>query len=147
MRALPVVLFGLIAAGCHSDHLWVTQMRVLDEDDGAFGGRLDIEVHLFDAASGKHLGCSDVEFVDSSGVTFDDLDAGFVGSQVDPSDLFGRQVRIDVIEDDSDPCPAPPHLASGDDPVGTSGPIDGDALGQTGPLSFGNVASITLEVY
>lgn len=153
MRALlaGLLLFGVVfgGGGCHigPDRLWITQIEVLGESDGLT--RLDIEVHLFDRASRAHLGCSSLEPVDVSGELFE-LEASFrdaSGRRVEPADLFGRDVVIEVIEDDFEPCPAPPDLANGDDPVGTSGPIFGEDLGLTGPLSFENVAVLTLELY
>jgi hypothetical protein len=153
MRALlaGLLLFGIVSgvAGCHDgpDRLWITQIEVLGESDGLT--RLDIEVHLFDMASRAHLGCSSLESVDESGTLYD-VEGFFTdmsGRRVEPADLFGRDVVIEVIEDDVEPCPAPPDIAGGDDPVGTSGPIFGEDLGLTGPLSFENVAVLELALY
>ena len=148
MRALLIGLFGL-GAGCFGsgpDRLWIDRIEVLDEDDGLT--RLDIEVHLFDDATGRHLGCSSLEPVDVAGMTYD-LEAYFEadGRRVEPGELFGHDVVIEVIEDDVGPCPEPPDLAAGDDPVGTSGPIAGELLGTTGPLRFENVALLELGLY
>jgi hypothetical protein len=66
---------------------------------------------------------------------------------IDPIDLVGLDVYLMVIEDDSVACPAPPDFdAAGDDPVGTSGPLAGDQLGLTGPLSFEDVVSLEMEI-
>jgi hypothetical protein len=139
-----------LAAGCTErespDRLWIDAIRVLDEDDG-LGGALEIEVHLR-TATGAYLGCASLEPVDVSSQTYDGLDAFFVRSvdsdRLEPFDLGGLDVRIEVIEDDQLPCPVAPDIAGGDDPVGTSEVIAGEDLGATGTLRFENVALLEL---
>ena len=71
--------------------------------------------------------------------------------RVEPADLYGREVWIQAIEDDANPCPAQPSFisgeATGDDPVGTSAPMAGNTLGRTGPLQFDDVALLELGLH
>ncbi len=155
-RRLAFAAMLWLAAGCSSpepdpDRLWVDRIRVIDESDGLFG-LLDIEIHLFDHATGEHLGCSSLEPVDLADMTYE-LEAYFVRGKrrVTPADLSGHDVVIEVIEDDSDPCPSPPVFnpkdLAADDPVGTSAPIAGDLLGTTGPLNFGKVPLLEIGLH
>lgn len=153
VHALLAGLLGL-GAGCspEPDRLWIERIQVANEDDGIFSF-LEIEVHLFDHATRKHLGCARLESVDEADRTYP-LEEHFVHDwrdPVDPSELFGREVVIEVIEDDMNPCPAPPMFVpndpESDDPVGTSTPIAGDALGTTGTLRFDDVTLLVLAVH
>ena len=151
LAALAALAAALcLAAGCtereRPDRLWIDAIHVLNEDDG-LGSALDIEIHLR-TATGAYFGCASLEPVDVSGRTYENLDAHFVrsvgGDRLEPFDVRGLDVRIEVIEDDLDPCPVAPDIAGGDDPVGTSGVIAGEDLGATGTLRFENVELLEL---
>jgi hypothetical protein len=155
-RAWIVVVLGLGlglggSAGClppdGPDRLWINEIEVRDESDG--GTRLDIEVHLFDKATHEYFGCASLEEVDKVGVAYQ-FELFFIRpdrQRLEPHELRGRDVVIEVIEDDHGPCPMRPDIAGGDDPVGTSTPIAGTRLGTTGDLVFGEVVSLRLGLY
>ncbi|MCB9559795.1 MAG: hypothetical protein H6709_04885 [Kofleriaceae bacterium] len=128
------------------DLLWVSSIEVTGETDG-LGSLLEVEVHLFDADSGAFLGCAGqgqgLEDVDLDDVVYD-VFAPLVtpaGRRLDAADLAGRNLRLEVIEDDQLPCLAPPGPA--DDPIGTLGPVTVDDL-TAGELAFGNVLHLEL---
>ena len=83
--------------------------------------RLEVEIHFFDAISNEHLACASLVSVDRADVRYD------IDDQVAPiAALRGRQLRVEVIEDDADPCPVPPGPR--DDTIGLLGPITVDEL-------------------
>ncbi|MCA9673771.1 MAG: hypothetical protein H6708_15885 [Kofleriaceae bacterium] len=152
---MSLVVTSLLAAaaaagGCGTgpDRLWVTGLEVTNEIDF---GALDVEIHMFDVDTGEFLGCSGasegLRDVDASDVRYD-LDGWFrtpAGDRIDPDALFGIDVELQVIEDDADPCPAPPGPS--DDVIGISGPLPGEGLGDITPVSFDNVVYLELGVY
>lgn len=150
MRALlPVVMMGLL--GCSNTspvELRVHTLEVTREDDGI--SSLDIEIHIFDEATGEHLGCSGsdqgLEEVDASDVNYR-LNAHFRSAdrneRMTIDMVEGRTLIFDVWEDDARPCPTAPSDVDGDDPVGTSGPLQGDSI-DIGVLTFGNVNELEL---
>jgi hypothetical protein len=126
------------------DIAYATAIEVTQEYDW---GNLDVEIHLFDATTGEHLGCagalSGLERVDASDVSYPVL-AWFVdpaGATLPMSALAGRQLDVQVWEDDYAPCPAWP--ADGDDPIGASGAMSSIA---SVPRTFGNVVDLELAV-
>jgi hypothetical protein len=158
VRFLPAMLLGLslsslvACTGTNDPELEIDQIQVTGETDGI--SALDVEVHVFDADTDEWLGCAGqeqgLEQVDQSDVTYDvsafPEDGG--GFRLRDSDLFGRNIYFEVIEDDIDPCPAPPNFAGGDDLIGDSGPISGDSLGAPGlDLAFGRVDELGVTEY
>lgn len=147
-----IVVAGLTAlAGCVGDdgpQLRLTTLGVTGETDF---GLLDVEVHLFDATSHQHLGCSGqyegLEDVDASDVTYQ-VDAWFREPdrdvEVQPSALTGRSIELQVIEDDLARCPAPP--GPDDDVVGISPPLDRSVFDAGQPLAFDNVTAIRIVI-
>ena len=155
MRAIGVVLGACLLGGCFGvdpDDLWITRIEITGENDPL--SRLDVEVHMYDADTGEFVGCSGnehgLEPVDASDLRYP-VEAWFYDVQgdrrVDPEDLFGRNVVLEVWEDDGNPCPSPADSVDGDDPVGVSGPLPGEGLGEVGPLGFGNVVYLELAIY
>ena len=157
MRSLIKLSTALAAAavvagaGCviidDEPDLRITELMVTGENDW---GLLDVEVHLFDAFTYDHLGCSGraegLERVDANDTMYH-LDAWFrdpyTGDEVRPWVLNGREVEVQVVEDDEVACPAPPGLE--DDMIGISPPID-RAMVDRGPmLSFGR-ATVRLAI-
>lgn len=140
-------------AGCGGNdppELWITSIEITDEEDFS---RLDVELHLYDANSDEFLGCSGktdgMEDVDASDLEYS-IEAAFYDRddrRIHPRDLRGRDVIIEVWEDDGLPCPVPATTTDGDDPVGVSGPLAGDNIAALGALSFDNVVRLTLDVY
>ena len=155
MRTIGAVLFAFLLGGCFVDdppEIWVTDIEITGENDPL--SRLDVELHLYDADTQAFIGCSGndhgMERVDASDLRYP-IEAWFYDVQLDrrvhPDDLEGRNVSIEVWEDDGNPCPSPATSIDGDDPVGISGPLPGDGLGEIGPLSFGNVIYLELAIY
>ncbi|HVV82834.1 MAG TPA: hypothetical protein VHE35_07125 [Kofleriaceae bacterium] len=137
--------------GCIIDagpDLRLTRLEVTGENDF---GLLDLEVHLFDADTHEHLGCSGqdqgLEDADEDNVMYG-LDAWFVRPYSDgelrPWMLGGRTLEIQVIEDDADRCPAPPGAM--DDMIGISGPVDRDTFERAPMLSFDRVMAIQIQI-
>lgn len=144
---LPLVL-ALATGACgggSGDALRITDIEVTGETDF---GSLEVEVHLFDALDHTFLGCAGqgegLEDVDASDVTYA-VSAYFRGPdsdfEIDPLDLAGRSIEVQVIEDDTDPCPAPP--GPDDDVIGIATGIDFYA-GQT--VAFEDVTLLRIAV-
>lgn len=142
---LPLVL-ALATGACgggSGDALRITDIEVTGETDF---GSLEVEVHLFDALDHTFLGCAGqgegLEDVDASDVTYA-VSAYFRDSdfEIDPVDLAGRSIEVQVIEDDTDPCPAPP--GPDDDVIGIATGIDFYA-GQT--VAFEDVTLLRIAV-
>jgi hypothetical protein len=155
MRTIGAVLFASLLGGCFADdppEIWVTSIEITGETDPL--SRLDVELHLYDADTDQFIGCAGqdhgMERVDASDVRYP-IEAWFydvaLDRRVHPHDLELRDVVIEVWEDDGNPCPSPATSLDGDDPVGISGPLPGDGIGEVGPLSFGNVIYLEVEVY
>lgn len=146
-----LVIAGLGGAGCIVDSgpdLRITTLEVTGEVDF---GLLDVEVHLFDASTHEHLGCSG-EYEGLEGVDLDDvtyrLDAWvrepYADVAVAPRDLTGRMIELQVIEDDLGQCPDPPGLQ--DDVIGISPPLDRSTFDSGLMLSFDRVSTIQLVI-
>lgn len=150
MRAwlLPIVMMGTLGCTDGSPELRIYTLEVTREDDGI--SALDIEIHVFDEATGAHIACAGndqgLEEVDASDVNYR-LNAHFRrtdrSTRLTLDYVEGRTLIFDVWEDDSRPCPEPPSEMDGDDPVGTSGPLPGEAI-DIGVLTFGNVNELEL---
>ncbi|MBZ0233692.1 MAG: hypothetical protein K8M05_15300 [Deltaproteobacteria bacterium] len=112
-----------------ADIPYITQLNVI-ESDGF--GTLEVEVHLYDAATDAWLGCSGDEFGLANvamGNTLYNVQAWFVDASSRPlgvDQLAGRQLRIRVTEDDFAECPARP--GSDDDEIADWEPIAASAL-------------------
>jgi hypothetical protein len=158
IRLLPALFLGVsfsaLIGGCvgtSDPELEIDHLEVTGESDGI--SALDVEVHVFDADTGEWLGCAGqeqgLEEVDQSDVAYDVLaypeDAG--GFRLRDSDLFGRNVYFQVIEDDIDPCPAPPNYDGGDDLIGESGPLPGDIFSTPAHYSFDRVVDLGVSEY
>lgn len=148
MRALlPIAMLGMLGCTDDSPEVRIYTLEVTREDDGI--SSLDIEIHVFDE-TGAHVACSGndqgLEEVDASDINYR-LNAYFRradrNTRLTLDDVANRTLTFEVWEDDSRPCPTPPSDADGDDPVGTSGPLAGDAL-DIGVLTFGNVNELEL---
>jgi hypothetical protein len=128
---------------------YATSIEVSGETDGPFDSRLEVEIHLEDAAGG-HLGCAGepaLEGVDDNLIRYDVL-APFVdpsGNRISYDDLAGRDLEIFVMEDDTLPCPYAIDLGT-DDIIGTSAAIPAEDLFTLPPQSFGNVVYLELTV-
>lgn len=155
MRLGFAVLITCLFAACTTDppppDLWITGIEITNESDPF--SLLDVELHLYDADTDEFIGCAGqnegMEPVDASDREYV-LEAQFydlADNRVTPRDLLDRNVIVEVWEDDNRPCPVPASEADGDDPVGFSKPLPGSAIGDLGPLSFGNVRLLTLDVY
>lgn len=155
MRTIGAALFAFFMAGCFADDppdIWITSIEITGESDPF--SRLDVELHLYDADTQDFIGCSGndqgMERVDASDLRYP-IEAWFYDVQLDrrvrPDDLEGRDVIVEVWEDDGNPCPSPAASVDGDDPVGVSGRLPGDGIGEVGPLSFGNVIELEIQVY
>ncbi|MCE9580146.1 MAG: hypothetical protein K8W52_43925 [Deltaproteobacteria bacterium] len=142
-------LGGGCVGGDAQPQLHITDIEVTNEVD-TLAGALDMEVHLFDATTHEHLGCSGrdegMEPVDVSDVAYG-IEAHFVsatdGFRMTPDDLIGHAIEVQVIEDDAEPCPVAPGVD--DDVVGIS-PVDIGAfdLGQT--LAFDDVVALRIAI-
>ncbi len=125
------------------------------------GGRLEIELHLFDAHSGAFLGCSGalqgLLSIDASGTLYAP-DAHFVkpsGVIGYPSprsrwlyefELRGKPLELVAIEEEDDaPCPA--ALSTADEVIGESEVLSGDDLRSLGTLQLGQVSHLKLGVF
>lgn len=139
-------------AGCifvdHDREVRITELEVTGETDW---GLLDVEVHLFDADTHQHLGCAGaaegLERVDEDDVMYH-VDAWFRAPYADvaiePWELDGRALELQVIEDDVGVCPEPPSIE--DDMIGISPPVD-RAMFEVGPmLSFDRVMGIRVVI-
>lgn len=132
------------------DIFHVSSIEVTNEyDSGSF---LDIEVHLFDAATSEFLGCAGedqgLEQVDANDIAYN-IDAILVtatGDYVNP-DTFTGSVQLEVWEDDVSPCTSPANSNIGDDFLGRSQPMTlAEWRAQTEPLAFGLVPGIQVEL-
>ena len=129
-----------------ADIPYVSQIEVVDEFDFNL---LDIEVHIYDADTGQSLGCSGRDS-GMAGVDFNDISYQVVGffqsnatlTPLRASAISGRQVYLEVIEDDVNPCPD--GVDGEDDLVGRTSALDGDSLPRT--MQFGDVPFLQLDV-
>jgi hypothetical protein len=131
-----------------ADVVYVSAIEVTDERDG--GDRLEVEVHLFEAETNIHLGCSGqdngLEDVDGSDVRYQVL--GLFDDTASPgplrlSSIADRDVVVRVIEDDANRCPAPP--GGSDDSIGTSAPLAGAAIPTEPPMQFDAVVHLDFD--
>ena len=127
---------------------YATAIEVSGETDGPFDSRLEVEIHLTDAAGG-HIGCAGentgLEGVDDNLIRYDVL-ATFVdmsSNRITFADLAGRDLEIHVMEDDTLPCPYAIDLGT-DDIIGVSTAIPAEDLATLPPQSFGNVIHLEL---
>jgi hypothetical protein len=145
--------FGRLGAATTSmnvgDMPYATSIEITGETDNIGFGSLEVEVHLFDADTGAFLGCSGehsgMEGVDESNERYPVL-AWFqdrLGDRVPMSTLAGRNIRVQVIEDDAFPCPESADLGA-DDPVGSATGIPAASLATMDPMTFENVVYLEL---
>ena len=66
------------------------------------------------------------------------------GVHVPMTSLAGRNVRVDVIEDDAYPCPSSADLGA-NDRVGSSPATPADSFATMAPMSFQNVVYLELS--
>lgn len=152
---LLLILFGGVSSCTDSSvdpygrhPLRISEMMVTGEYDGL--GNLEVEVHLFDAETGRFLGCSGqmqgLERVDSSDYVFA-VDAEFLraggGGRLFYEDVEDLEVEIWVIEDDDEPCPGP-IVPGVDDIIGISAPIPGWEFDRMRNYSFENVLHLRM---
>ncbi len=145
---VPILAVALGAGACVDPgpaRLRITDIEVTGEIDF---GNLEVEVHLFDAVDHTFLGCSgqdngleqvdasDVPYAVSAYVRAPDLDR-----ELGPVDLEGRAIEIQVIEDDTDRCPARP--GPDDDVIGIATGFD-LLSGQT--VAFDDVTRLRIAV-
>lgn len=155
VKVLTIVL-ALLIVGCdvhivdggghHSNPLYITEIEVTGEYDVL---RMEVEVHLVDANTGRLLGCagqnSGLRHVDYPDI-FYEVDAEFVtpdGDLLYYEDIRNRDIEVWVIEDDLDPCPGP-YVPHEDDIIGISRPIDGRDFRRLIDLSFDNVVHLRM---
>ncbi len=122
---------------------YVSQINV-NASDGF--GTLEVEVHMYDAATGVWLGCSGDEYGLANvavGNTLYAVTGYFVDALSRPlgvDQLAGRNVRLVVTEDDYIECPATPHST---DEIIAQGPSIAAASLATLSTSFGNALQLT----
>ena len=127
--AATIACIGLV--GCYWDdpgeRVRIDELEV--DDDHEVGTRPEIEVYIIDNDTNDFLGCSGedhgLEDVDVAHSTYRNLGAHFErpsGDMMHWGDHDGQMVRILVIEDDRNPCPAAAPSVE-DDTVGESGPV------------------------
>jgi hypothetical protein len=130
-RALTAILTCITFAGCYWDDpgesVRIDQLEI--DNDHEVGTRPEIEVYIIDHYTNDYLGCSGedhgLEDVDVAHSTYRNLGAYFErpsGDRMHWGDHDGQMVRILVIEDDRNPCPAGAPSVE-DDTVGESGPV------------------------
>ncbi len=107
------------------------------DSDGPLGGRLEIEVHLYEIIDGRERfvscagGGSGLSRVDDPNASYRNLSAFFeprfaASGSLLLEDIEAEELRVRVIEDDNDPCPSEQNTGSGvdlsndDDPIGSS---------------------------
>lgn len=130
----------------------VLEVRAIQVGAVPESGALEIEVYLFDDATGELLGCSGsrhgLNVVNAPDTTYDDLRALFINPQslaLITRDLADRDLRVEVWEDDDDPvCPVVP-AALGNNLVGMSEPVAGADLGGAEPMAFPQVPMLQLQ--
>jgi hypothetical protein len=127
---------------------YATAISVSGETDGPFDSRLEVEIHLEDAAGG-HIGCAGentgLEGVDDNQINYEVM-ATFVdqsGNRISFDDLAGRQIELHVMEDDTLPCPYAIDVGT-DDIIGTSTAIPAENLATLPPQMFGNVLNLEM---
>jgi hypothetical protein len=145
-------------AGCHSHHPTghhtpvpiVAGIEVHEHD--ILGSRLEIEVHLYDADSGKLLGCSG----DANGLA--DVNEPHVRYRTHAEfvrpyheheilrlrHIEGRALFVRVYEDDLSRCPSP--AGSADDFIGQSPVFSGDEFRDGIVMAFDDVAYLRLSM-
>ncbi len=144
-----VLALALATAACTGgdgrERLGITTIEVTGETDL---GALEVEVHLFDALTGGHLGCAGqgdgLEDVDHSDVRYQVFGCfrdPVYGNEVAPSAVVGRAVDVHVIEDDSMPCLDRP--GPDDDVIGIATGLD-LAAGQT--VGFDDVTALRIAI-
>lgn len=144
---LGAAALGACTGGNAVPELHITDIEVTNEVD-TLAGALEIEVHLFDAVSHEHLGCSGqdhgLEHVDASDIPYA-VDAYFVstatGLRLTQDDLIGRSVEVQVIEDDAEPCPVAPGTS--DDVVGIA-TTDPSAFDRGDTVAFDSVVALRI---
>ncbi len=163
MRNSAIALGLLCGAGCGDSgfgpedpsFLVITEIELTNITDvQLFNDLLEVEVHLYDAHTGLFLGCSgqdsglrEVEVAEvrySVQGYFQKPPDGSEALTVD--EIRGRDLYVDVVEDDSDACPIPTNVATRewDDPIGTSGLFSAADLVPPLALQFGDVVRIVL---
>lgn len=156
--ACLLVWAGLLPlTGCHDDDhpyspvyeegpkIWAIEV---DERDNATP-HLEVEVHLYDARSGRLLGCSGdsdgLDIVNHRHVLYR-VDAHFVSPghhhRLTWSEIAGRDLFVRVYEDDHDACPAPPGNL--DDFIGQSPAFTADEMADGLALRFDDVLYLEL---
>jgi len=145
-----LVLFGIATLALPQDNrIRISEIEVQNENDGV--GALEVEVHVFEDGTDVFLGCSGqlhgLRCVDGSAISY--FVEAFIqkpsgNAYLTAGDVRGKNVYLEVIEDDENPCPAEPscrEIFRCDDLIGRSGTISGDVLSQQNlTLSFGNVS-------
>jgi hypothetical protein len=152
-----LAVFAFIMGGCdihivdngggfYDGPIYVSEIMVTGDYDLT---RLEVEVHIVDANTGRLLGCAGdhqgLRHVNYPDVMYE-VYAEFHtpnGNTLYYSDLKYRDIEIWVIEDDLDPCPAP-FLPNVDDVIGISGVIDGRELRRQIRLSFDDVVHLRI---
>jgi len=131
--------------------LSVHELTVREDVDGS--GFLELEVHAFDADSGRFLGCAPVAEADYSGVRYR-VQAPFLKSKELPADerspsellvdldVVGRTLVFVVTERDAAHCNDP--YQQNEDLVGISEGIPVAALSPPKALAFDRVVLLTV---
>jgi hypothetical protein len=154
---IVLVICAIVLSGC--------DLHIIDNGGGIYDGpvyvseimvtgdhdlmRLEVEVHIVDANTGRLLGCAGdyqgLRHVNYPDVMYE-VYAKFEtpdGQTLFYSDLKYRDIEIWVIEDDLEACPGP-FLPNVDDVIGISGVIDGRELRRQVHLSFDNVVHLRI---
>ncbi len=127
-----------------SSEIRITAIRVR-EDEGTFlSPNLEIEVHMYEAGTDEHLGCSGalqglLQVVDSD--VLYEVDAWFTKpdfSFLSFQDIEDKSIYLLVSENDDVHCPSA-FDGSSDDVIGESEPFAGSVLAATQSLAFGQV--------
>ncbi len=150
---LLTALLALLVGGCYHSPgplqrtpLYIAEIEVTGEYDF---GRLEVEVHLVEAGSGRLLGCAGAETglrqVDSADV-FYEVYAEFIrpdGGLLYLEEVWHRDLEVWVVEDDEAPCPGP-FLPDEDDIIGISRPLPGEDLDGMVNLRFDHVIHLRI---
>ena len=127
------------------------EIEVRNESDGI--GRLEIEAHIYEAGTDIFLGCSGsinglehVDFNNNLYLVHATFRRPYVGPELTYQDIADKNIYIEILEDDVNPCPCPEDIGvDQDDHVGTTEPFVGSELAEAKVIkNFGKVVHLAL---